>query len=186
MPAFPSQPSVAPSDPSWWFADALRQEGGLPDPPSLQGEITVDVAIIGGGFTGMWTALALKKRRPQITVALIEARICGSGASGKNGGVVHGYWSALTGLTDLVGAEDRQADLFFRPNEKAERGMAVLDKINAKFGRGTLGVGTVGWRVGGAMASERRMGSKDAQWRPTLQALSPSYTTKWSDLLRVG
>lgn len=100
-----SEPSVAPSDPSWWFAEALSQEGGLPPAPGLKGEITVDVAIVGGGFTGMWTALALKKRRPGITIALIEASLCGSAASGKNGGVVHGYWSALPGLTDLVGAD---------------------------------------------------------------------------------
>ncbi|KAF1696069.1 DNA polymerase V subunit UmuC [Pseudoxanthomonas daejeonensis] len=89
------------------------------------------------------------------------------------------------GLTDLVRAEDRQADLFFGPDEKAERAMAVLDKINAKWGRGTVGVGSVGWRVGGARPGEKRVGRRDAQWRPTLKALSPSYTTKWSDLLRV-
>lgn len=64
--------------------------------------------------------------------------------------------------------------------------MAVLDKINAKFGRGTVGVGTVGWRVGGAKPGERGVGSNDAHWRPALQALSPSYTTRWRDLLRVG
>lgn len=63
--------------------------------------------------------------------------------------------------------------------------MAVLDKINANRGRGTVGVGTVGWRVGGARPREKRVGRRDAQWRPTLKALSPSYPTKWSDLLRV-
>ena len=89
------------------------------------------------------------------------------------------------GLTDLVRSEQRQADLFFGPDTRKERGMDVLDKINAKYGRGTVGLGTSGWRVGGARPGERRIGGKDAQWRPTLKALSPSYTTKWSDLLRV-
>lgn len=89
------------------------------------------------------------------------------------------------GLTDLVRSEDRQADLFFSPDEKAERAMDVLDKINAKWGRGTVGVGTIGWRVGGARPGERRVCSRDAQWRPTLKALSPSYTTRWDQLLRV-
>jgi len=98
---------------------------------------------------------------------------------------VQAYKRGGVGLTDLVQAQARQADLFFGPDEKAERAMAVLDKINARWGRGTVGVGTVGWRVGGARPGERRVGSRDAQWRPTLQALSPSYTTKWSDLLRV-
>ena len=89
------------------------------------------------------------------------------------------------GLTDLVRTEQRQADLFFGPDLRRERGMEMLDKINAKFGRGTVGMGTTGWRVGGARPGERRVGSKDAQWRPTLKALSPAYTTRWSELLRV-
>src|SRR5262245_53991722 len=72
---------VVPSDPSWWFADVLKLERGQSSAPSLTGSITVDVAIVGGGFTGLWTALALKKRRPGLTVAVIEAGLCGSGAS---------------------------------------------------------------------------------------------------------
>ena len=90
------------------------------------------------------------------------------------------------GLTDLVRTEQRQADLFFGPDVKRERGMDVLDKINAKYGRGTVGLGTTGWRVGGARPGELRRGSKDAQWRPTLKALSLSYTTRWDQLLRVN
>lgn len=89
------------------------------------------------------------------------------------------------GLTDLVRSEQRHADLFFGPDERKERGMDVLDQINAKFGRGTMGVGTTGWRVGGARPEEQQRGSKDAQWRPILKALSPSYTTRWGQLLRV-
>ncbi len=100
-----SHPSVPPADPSWWFADALKQEGGVPSAPNLAGEVTADIAIVGGGFTGMWTALTLKKRRPDLTVVLIEASLCGSGVSGKNGGVVHGYWSALPGLSEIVGPD---------------------------------------------------------------------------------
>ena len=89
------------------------------------------------------------------------------------------------GLTDLVRGEQRQADLFYGPDVKRERGMEVMDKINAKYGRGTMGVGTTGWRVGGARPGEPRRGAKDSQWRPSLKALSPAYTTKWSELLRV-
>ena len=90
------------------------------------------------------------------------------------------------GLTDLVRTEHRQADLFFGPDERKERCMDVLDKINTKYGRGTMGLGTTGWRVGGARPGEPKRGSKDAQWRPTLKALSPSYTTRWDQLLRVN
>jgi len=94
-------PSVLPHDPSWWFADAMRLEGEAA--PALAGEITVDVAIVGGGYTGLWTALALKARKPSLSIALIEANLCGSGASGKNGGKVHGYWASLSGMSKNMG-----------------------------------------------------------------------------------
>jgi glycine/D-amino acid oxidase-like deaminating enzyme len=96
-----SRPSIAPSDPSWWFADVMRQEG--PPASALTGELMVDVAIVGGGYTGLWTALALKARRPGIIVAVIEAGLCGGAASGKNGGKVHGYWAALQGMSKSIG-----------------------------------------------------------------------------------
>lgn len=109
-------------------------------------------------------------------VRFLATSMMRKGLQFKRGGV---------GLTDLVRSELRQADLFFGPDLRRERGMDVMDRINAKYGRGTVGVGTTGWRVGGARPGEPRRGRKDAQWRPTLKALSPSYTTKWSDLLRV-
>lgn len=88
------------------------------------------------------------------------------------------------GLTDLVRSQQRPADLFGAPDARKERAMSALDQINAKFGRGTVGLGTTGWRVGGARPGESRVGSRDAQWRPTLHSLSPSYTTRWDQLLR--
>ncbi len=98
-------PSVLPNDPSWWFAEAMKQERGEPDSPPLSGEISVDVAIVGGGYTGLWTALALKARKPDLSIALIEAGLCGCGASGKNGGKVHGYWASLQGMSNAIGAD---------------------------------------------------------------------------------
>lgn len=87
------------------------------------------------------------------------------------------------GLTDLVRADQRQVDLFSAPDPRRERNMEVLDRINAKWGRGTMGMGAAGWKVGGARPGEPRSRA-ESHWRPTLQALSPSYTTRWSDLLR--
>jgi len=91
-----------PHDPSWWFADAMAREAGAPA-PSLTGEVKADVAIVGGGYTGLWTALALKAKKPGLSVAVIEASLCGSGASGKNGGKVHGYWASLQGMSRNIG-----------------------------------------------------------------------------------
>lgn len=121
------KPTVTPSDPSWWFAEALAQEGETPPAPGLSGEVVADVAIVGGGFTGMWTALALKERKPDLDIVLIEASLCGSGASGKNGGLVHGYWPALPGLKDLVGGDGALA--------VARAGAKAMDGIRAFAGR---------------------------------------------------
>jgi glycine/D-amino acid oxidase-like deaminating enzyme len=98
-----ARPSVKPDDPSWWFAEAMALEREMPPPTALAGTLSVDVAIVGGGYTGLWTALALKERRPSLSIALIEASLCGSGASGKNGGKVHGYWSSLAGMARTIG-----------------------------------------------------------------------------------
>ena len=95
------------------------------------------------------------------------------------------YKRGGVGLTDLVRGKLRQADLFSGAHERRDRSMDVLDQINAKYGRGTVGLGSSGWKVGGARPGEPRHGGKHAQWRPTLKALSPSYTTRWDDLLRV-
>jgi glycine/D-amino acid oxidase-like deaminating enzyme len=69
----------------------------------LEGEARADVAIVGGGFTGLWTALALSERDPGLDVALLEADFCGSGPSGRNGGFLHGYWGALPSLRAAFG-----------------------------------------------------------------------------------
>ncbi|MFQ5877502.1 MAG: NAD(P)/FAD-dependent oxidoreductase [Acidobacteriota bacterium] len=54
--------------------------------PALDGSVEVDVAILGAGFTGLWTAYYLLKREPSLKVAIIEKEIAGFGASGRNGG----------------------------------------------------------------------------------------------------
>jgi glycine/D-amino acid oxidase-like deaminating enzyme len=68
--------------------------------------VRADVCIVGGGYTGLWTALALKQREPSARVVLLEAATCGSGPSGRNGGFVHGYWASLAELVALLGQEE--------------------------------------------------------------------------------
>ena len=64
------------------------------------------------------------------------------------------YKRGGVGLADLVHGEQQQTDLFSAPNQRRERGVDVLDRINAKFGRGTVGLGDAGWKVGGARLGE--------------------------------
>ena len=98
-------PSVAPTLPPWWLDEALAAETDAPDAPALEGEIRVDVAVIGGGYTGLWTALALREREPGLNVALLEAEIVGWGPSGRNGGFLNGYWTHLSRLRPVFGDE---------------------------------------------------------------------------------
>jgi glycine/D-amino acid oxidase-like deaminating enzyme len=54
--------------------------------PSLPGDADADVAIVGAGYTGLWTAYYLKRAQPDLRVIVVEAEIAGYGASGRNGG----------------------------------------------------------------------------------------------------
>jgi glycine/D-amino acid oxidase-like deaminating enzyme len=54
--------------------------------PSLRGDIDVDVAIVGAGYTGLWTAYYLSEADPWLRIAVLEAAVAGFGASGRNGG----------------------------------------------------------------------------------------------------
>jgi glycine/D-amino acid oxidase-like deaminating enzyme len=85
---------------------ALAAEGDPPPAPALSGDATADVAIVGGGYTGLWTALALRERAPDLQVTLLEAEICGHGPSGRNGGFCHGYWASIGSLVPLLGEEE--------------------------------------------------------------------------------
>src|SRR3712207_4548215 len=53
--------------------------------------------------TGLWTALALRERDPGVSVAVLEAEVCGWGPSGRNGGFLNGYWTHLSRLRPVFG-----------------------------------------------------------------------------------
>jgi len=89
---------------SWWMEEALADPAleGEPTPP-LAGDTQADVVVMGGGYTGMWTAWFLKEREPNLDVVVLERDVCGGGHSGRNGGFCNGFWEDLEILVELFG-----------------------------------------------------------------------------------
>lgn len=139
-----------------------------PAAPALSSDRSFDLVVVGGGFTGLWTALHARLRWPGASVAVLEARRCGGEASGRNGGfcapsISHGVSNALK-----------------RWPEEAERlirlGRQNLDELEAdthRFGlqveferQGKLNVATQPWQIDGLRAMQRnyqRFGI-DCEW----------------------
>jgi len=102
-------PSLVVTDPDYrgislWF-DTLP-EPVVPRAP-LEGDAEFDVVIAGAGFSGLWTAYYLKRLRPELRIALLEAEVAGFGASGRNGGWCIGL---LAGVEGLLGRPARRAE----------------------------------------------------------------------------
>jgi len=80
--------------------------GSLEPGPSLDGDIEADVAIVGAGLTGMWTAYYLSATNPELKIVLCEREIAGFGASGRNGGWCSALFPAsLPKLERMAGRE---------------------------------------------------------------------------------
>lgn len=112
-----SRAALADAAPAcFWLADATRPE---PLPP-LIGSTRADLVVVGGGYTGLWTALLARERWADRSVLLIEAGTCGDQASGRNGGfasasLTHGFgnglarWPGELAELDRLGTENLDA-----------------------------------------------------------------------------
>ena len=85
--------------------------------PALSEDLHADVAIIGAGYTGLWTAYYLKRQAPQLRIVILEGEIAGFGASGRNGGWLMG---------NLLGEDRLLADL---PSTARQSAYALLHGI---------------------------------------------------------
>lgn len=101
------------------LADAVPRVFWLDDPARpaplapLTGRVDVDLAVVGGGYTGLWTALRAVERQPGISVAVLEAGRCGFEASGRNGGfcsasLTHGLLNGVARWPDEIDDLERQ------------------------------------------------------------------------------
>jgi glycine/D-amino acid oxidase-like deaminating enzyme len=89
---------------AYWIREALARDPGAPCPP-LAEDTTADVVVLGGGYTGLWTAFFATELDPSSRVVVLEQDICGGGPSGRNGGFVTAWWDELPALVDMYGRE---------------------------------------------------------------------------------
>jgi len=117
---------------SFWLRETLA--GELPElaadvaAPRLTGAARADIAILGGGYTGLWTALRLTELVPGARIVILEADICGGGASGRNGGFVTGWWDELPALITRFG--DREAVRIARAVDEAVETIGTWSAAN--------------------------------------------------------
>ena len=80
--------------------------------PTLIGDVTADLCIVGAGYTGLWTAILAKEANPEREVVLLERRETGAGASGRNGGfcsysLTHGFMNGYSRFKDEMQVIER-------------------------------------------------------------------------------
>ena len=136
---------------SYW----LDQPGAPAPAPALSGRATASLAVIGGGFTGLWTALLAKERDPSADVMLLEARTVAWAASGRNGGFCSA--SLTHGLANGVqrfGAEIETLERLGRRNLDEIAAAVARYGIDCGFERtGELTAATQDWQLAGLRES---------------------------------
>jgi glycine/D-amino acid oxidase-like deaminating enzyme len=118
----------------WW-----RSLGaGRPTRPPLPGPTQADVAIVGAGFTGLWTAYYLKRAQPSLEVVVLERALAGFGASGRNGGWVSGFFSGPARVYERRGGRASYIALQRAMFDTVDEIAAVLSEheIDADFIKG--------------------------------------------------
>jgi glycine/D-amino acid oxidase-like deaminating enzyme len=120
---------------SFWLSTV---DDDLTPGPALGGNIDVDVAIVGAGFTGLWTAYYLARAEPSLRIAVIESEIAGFGASGRNGGWCSALFPQSIGA--LAGRHGRDAAIAMHRAMRAtvdEVGrVAAAEHVDCDFHKG--------------------------------------------------
>jgi glycine/D-amino acid oxidase-like deaminating enzyme len=144
--------------------------GSLDPRPSLQGNHRVDVAVVGAGFTGLWTAYSIAAADPTLRIAVVEREIAGFGASGRNGGWVSAAFPvpkpALVSACGRDAAIAMQRTLFDTVDEVGA--VCEAEGIDAHYRKGgSLGVVTLqpeAARFRASLDEERALGFDDTDW----------------------
>jgi glycine/D-amino acid oxidase-like deaminating enzyme len=145
---------------------------------ALATSVDADVAIVGGGFTGLWTAYELLRREPSLRVVIVEAEIAGFGASGRNGGWVSSFFAGSRAATAKAHGRDAAVALQRAMYATVDEVGRVLTEegIDAHFHKGgTLDLATRAPHVDRLRAlvdSERGwgFGEDDVRWLDAAEA----------------
>ncbi|MFJ1855729.1 NAD(P)/FAD-dependent oxidoreductase [Streptomyces anulatus] len=118
--------SIAGAKPvSYWLDDPARPDAL----PALTGDEHTDLLVIGGGYSGLWTALIAKERDPDRDVVLIEGHEVGWAASGRNGG-----FCAASLTHGLANGVERWPDDIAQLEELGERNLDAIEAAVARYG----------------------------------------------------
>jgi glycine/D-amino acid oxidase-like deaminating enzyme len=146
----------------WWLEEAQSLAPLTPCAP-LAGDVRADVCVVGGGYTGLWTAIEICEQSPGARVVLVESEACGQGASGRNGGWATGWHDELDSLVEHFG----QAEALRLAARSAWaigriESFCVEHDIECHFRRrGAMWTASSPWQVGawrGAVDACRRLG----------------------------
>jgi glycine/D-amino acid oxidase-like deaminating enzyme len=108
--------------------------------PALPGDREVDVAIIGAGFTGLWTAHYLIRADPGLRIAVVEREVAGFGASGRNGGWCSGLFPTSASALARAGGRDGALALQRVMNATVDEvgAAAALEGIDCHYHKGGI------------------------------------------------
>ena len=123
---------------SLWLDQVAGSEAD-PRRPALESDIDADVAIVGAGYTGLWTAYYLAKADPSLRIVVLEREFAGFGASGRNGGWCSSLFpSSLGKVTKIGGGRERAIALQHALNETVDEvGRVVAEEgIDCHFAKG--------------------------------------------------
>jgi glycine/D-amino acid oxidase-like deaminating enzyme len=120
---------------SFWWSDL-----GGPPPidarrPALKASLEADVCIVGGGYTGLWTAYYLAQAAPELRIVVLESEFCGYGASGRNGGWLS---TLLPGPARRYGPGVEQLRAAMRASLDEVEAVTVAENIDARLVRGGM------------------------------------------------
>lgn len=163
---------------SLWLDQVAAAGDPLEPRAALPGDTDVDVAIVGGGYTGLWTAYWLVRHDPSLRVVVLERDVCGAGASGRNGGWCSALFPAPMAAIAARSSRDGALAMMraMRDSVDAVGLTATAEGIDCGFEKGgTLAVATNGpqerrLRAGVAELHRWGLGPEDVRWLDRAEA----------------